>query len=217
MMETMKELTSKAVVCRTRVPRRLLLGTVRVPLPTVGGVFPSDPLLALKDGEEVCLTRKEGSRELFLQARREGEELKVEVKDTAKKWVLDVGGMEVEVAPLLLDQERMSLRREDEGRWKLLVPRWFRGSVPRVEVREGEGIAHVECTIPLAERELRGGVVLFRDGDVLSFVPSKGTCKVCGKPMVEKSRKAPEGTTVYYKEGLCLSCALEPNEKPCTL
>jgi len=89
--------------------------------------------------------------------------------------------------------------------------------VPRVKVREDEGIAHVECSIPLAERELRGGVVLFRDGDTLSFVPSMGTCKVCGKPMVEKSRKAPEGTTVYYKEGLCLSCALEPNEKPCTL
>jgi len=205
----MKELISRAVVCRTRIPRRLLLGSNRVPLPVIGGVFPSAPLLALRDGEEAVLTAREGDRDVTLRARRRGDEYAVEARDVARKWVLDVGGLEVEVVPLLLDDDRMRLRREDEKRWRLLVPRWFRGAVPKISVWEGGGMAHVECVIPVAERELRGGVILFREGDGLSFLPSKGACRACGRPMAEKDRPVPEGAAVYYRPGLCLSCALE--------
>ena len=190
------------------MPRRLLLGTSRTPLPVVGGIFPSGPLLALKNGEEICLTTKEGGKELTLRAVREGDEFKVDVSDTAKKWVAEIDGMEVEVAPVLLDRDTIVLRREDENRWRLLVPRWFHGRVPRVEVREGEGLIYVECSVSVGERELRGGVVLFREGDGLSFLPSKGVCGSCGKPMVEKGKPAPPGTTIYFERGKCLSCAL---------
>jgi len=207
----MDKLASRALVCRVRLPLRVLLSSRRIPLPSVGPAFPSAPLLRLPDGGEAVLTAEREGRRLELRARRRGEEFYLEARDVCEKWAFRVGRHHVEVVPLLLDTGKVRVRRMDEGRWRVEVPRWFEGAAPRVEVEQGEGRAAVYCDVPLREgRSLSGGVLLLERGGGLSVLPLKGKCLRCGLPMVGKGTEVPEGVEagVFLERGLCLACGL---------
>ena len=169
-------------------------------------------LRGMKVGERRVLAADVRGRRVEIEAERLANALSFRAYDYAPASSIRVGSLAVRVTLSLFDTLEVRTMEEDRGKWRVLLPRWFKDVPVDFAVREMGKVSVLEVVGRGDTYELRGTFLLYEKGGKLGCV--KGSiCQKCLKPMVgaEALKELPDGVEVgVVHDGFtCLACELE--------